>query len=284
MLQSPISEPQEIGTVEALRQSISKIDGTQERFAVGEGQGRLRVDGQTIDRHLRGGLSLNDLHEVRCSFSRDIGCALGFITTLLCQLAKDRPVVWIADPSCALDMGSLFPDGLAQFGFDAARLLHIKPMHLNHALWAAGEAAKISGLAAVVLQVKGNSQMFDLTVSRKLMLRAQTSGTPFFVIRQAGEEEASSAATRWHVAPLPSLSDENFEKGVGPIRLALTLEKNRNGQTGHWPLAWNPPTRSFEHVPQNPASAHSGVSLHPSVHRPDRPAKMGQVVAFEQAS
>ncbi len=266
-------------TINRLRKSISRIDRKQKLASDPCQQGRLGIGIAEIDNRLEGGLAPNDLHEFRCSFSRDVGSALGFLLALMARPVSQKPIVWITDPACVVDANILFPDGLAQFGFDASRLFYIRPMHLSQAFWSAGEAAISSSAAAVVFQVKGNPGMFDLPTSRKLALRAQTSGKPFFVLRQAGEEEASSAATRWHISPLQSLSSETFSTGVGHMRLALTLEKNRNGQTGQWTIAWNPQTRSFENAAQSSAPTNSELPFHPSAARPDRPQKMGQIVA-----
>lgn len=272
---------QRANIVTALRQSVARIDGTRERFAVRNAQARLWVAVDDVDALLGGGLTLGDMHEIRCSVSRDVGCAMGFLFALLNGLNSDRPVFWIDEPSSTLDAGKLFPDGLSHYGFDASRLIRVQPMHFGECLWAAGEAAKAGNLAAVILHVKGNQKALDLSVSRKLMLRAQASGTPLFILRQAGEEEASSAATRWHIKPAPSLPNENYSKGVGHMRLVLTLEKNRNGQTGQWPIAWNPETRSFEHAATRIPSANTLLPLHPSANRPDSAAEMGKIMAGE---
>ncbi len=242
---------------------------------------RLRIGIGEIDTLLGDRIALNELHEVRCSFSRDIGCACGFVVALTAQLKSAGKIVWITEPAIG-DAGRLFPDGLAHFGFDAERLVQINPLHLNDALWAAGEAARNGSLAAIVFHVKGNPKMFDLSVSRKLMLRVQNSGRPFFILRQAGQEEASSTATRWYVQPEQSLPDNNFEKGVGHMRLRLTLEKNRNGQTGQWLIAYNPQSRSFEHAASNTATTHSGLPVYAPFHRPDLSAQMGQILAPER--
>ena len=262
-----------------LRQSISKLTGSRSSFPLARPDSKLGVGIAEIDARINGGLATNDLHEFRCSLSRDIASTFGFLLALMARFDSQKPIVWITDPACMVDVNVLFPDGLAQFGLDASRLFYIRPMHLSHALWSAGEAAISSGVAAVVFQVRGNPGMFDLPTSRKLALRTHTSGKPFFVLRQTGEEEASSAATRWHVAPRQSLPNEDFRQGVGHMRLVLTLEKNRNGQSGQWVIAWNPRTRSFENAAQSPASANAELPFYSSANRPDNPQTMGKILA-----
>ena len=261
---------------------LSTLDALRERVSVLEGRGTTMGDVENtpirlpfgipeIDHLIAGGLLLAEMHEVRCSTARDIASATGFVigilSGLLRQIEHDKPVFWVSEGKSILDSGCLYPDGLAWFGIDPARIIYVHPLHLQDALWAAGEAACSGGLAATVLHVKGNHKAFDLAVSRKLMLRAQKGEAPLFLLRQAGQNEASSAVTRWHVAPLPSLPDQQFEKGVGHMRLSLTLEKNRNGQTGHWPVAWNPEKRLFQHAAKRVSNPHSHMPFHASSHR-----------------
>ncbi|MDJ0930787.1 hypothetical protein [Breoghania sp.] len=72
--------------------------------------------------------------------------------------------------------GVLFPQGLAQTGLDPAGLVLVTPNDLSGALWAADETLKCRGVAAVVLQIEGNPHRFDMTATRRLMLRAQANG------------------------------------------------------------------------------------------------------------
>ena len=116
-----MSQPTNI--VAALRHSVAKIEGTQERLSTGPGAGRLQLGLEDIDALLGGGLLLGDLHELRYSLCRDIGSAAGFLFGLLAGLNDSRRIMWINDPAAGLDIGTLFPDGLAHFGFEAARLV-----------------------------------------------------------------------------------------------------------------------------------------------------------------
>jgi len=270
---------QPVKTVEALRRSVAQIDGRQERLSIQSDNAQLTFGIKDIDSLIGCGLALDDMHELRCSQSRDLACMAGFLLGLLLRLNTQRPVICISEPSARLDTGRIFPDGASYFGFDTSRLVHITPIHLKDAFWATGEAVRSGGSAAVMFHLKGNPQSFDLSISRKLMLRAQTSGTPLFIVRQAGEEETSSASTRWHIKPETSLPDQAFTKGVGQMRLTLTLEKNRNGQLGRWPIAWNPQTRSFNHVKESPDTTHSVLPVHSSAYRPHRSSETGKFVA-----
>ena len=271
--------------MEALQDAVARIDrrhasfARQARLRAGGGAGLFGID--AIDAAFKDGFPVFSLHEVRCSLTRDIGAATGFVAGLMtdCMKPLQGRIVWICDPACRLDGGQLFPAGLSMFGLDPSRLLLVRPTDIKTALWASDEAAKCSDLAGVVFQVKGNPARFDMTATRRLMLKAQQNGLFVCILRQGGGEEANAAATRWHVRARPSAADPHLEKGIGLLRLDLALERNRNGHTGHWTIAWNQLEHGFEHVPADTVDRPAAP-----FDRPDGAPQMGQVMAFERAS
>jgi len=270
-----------------LQEAVARIDRRHASFLPGirfdgnPANGLIRFGIPAMDAVFKDGFTVDALHEVRCSLTRDIGAATGFLAGLLAGCMRERQgrIAWIRDPACHVDGGRLFPAGLSMFGLDPARLLVVHPADLKTALWAVDEAAKCKDLAGAVLHVKGNPARFDMTATRRLMLKAQHNGLFVCVLRQGGEEEASAAATRWHVRAAPSGADPDLENGIGPLRLGLVLERNRNGQTGQWTIAWNQHRREFEHVPADLVDRPAASS-----DRPDGPPQMGQVMAFQRAS
>jgi len=273
-------------TIQALKELDESFTGHAGNSAHSNRRAGIPFDIPEIDGCLGGGLIGNALHEVRCSHTRDIATASGFVIALLTRLADGRrcKILWIADPATSVDGGTLFPDGLAQYGFDPALLTIVNPVDLHTAMWAADEAAGCGGLAATIFQVKGNPARFDMTATRRLMLRARENRTFVCVLRQCGEQEASAAATRWHVAIQPSNPDGDYERGLGRAGHVVTLERNRNGRTGQWSIAWNPKTRAFENAVQNISTAHFIRGVHPFTDRPDRPDQMGQIMDIGRAS
>ncbi|MDP3524307.1 MAG: DNA repair protein [Hoeflea sp.] len=248
----------------------------------------LALGASAVDQCLDGGLACGGLHEVRAELARDIGAAAGFALGIAARAIQAdrggrRGIVWVSDPAARIDGGGLFPAGLAQYGLDPSSLTLVEPADLQGAMWAADEAAGCAGLAALIFQIKGNPARFDITATRRLMLRARGSGVLALVLRQSGGEEASAAATRWHVSTDLSGADEIFERGVGAMRLSLTLERNRTGRTGRWSLAWNPKTRTFDHAAPHPnPSAHPLDRLPEPFDRQDPPGAMGQVLDRRQ--
>ncbi|WP_290891475.1 hypothetical protein [Hoeflea sp.] len=253
----------------------------------------LALGAGAVDHCLDGGLACGGLHEVRSPLARDIGAAAGFALGLAARAIQAdcggrRGVVWVSDPAARIDGGGLFPAGLAQYGLDPSSMTLVEPGDLQGAMWAADEAAGCAGLAALVFQIKGNPARFDITATRRLMLRARQSGVLALVLRQSGEEEASAAATRWHVTTELSGADDIYPRGVGAMRLSLTLERNRTGRTGQWLLAWNPRTRIFDHAASHPDRKPANPPAHPldrlsaSSDRQDPPGAMGQVLDHRQ--
>jgi protein ImuA len=267
-------------------------------MALGDGNEAppLPLGASAVDHCLEGGLACGGLHEVRSPLARDIGAATGFTLGLTARAMQAERglrggIVWVTDPATRVDGGGLFPAGLAQYGLDPSSMTMVEPGDLQGAMWAADEASGCNGLAALIFQIKGNPARFDITATRRLMLRARTSGVLALILRQSGEEEATAAATRWRVNTEMSGADDMFERGVGAMRLSLTLERNRAGRTGQWLLAWNPKVRSFDHAAPHPAQkrvsganspAHSLDRFPVSANRQDPSGQMGQVLDRRQ--
>lgn len=241
------------------------------------------------DRRLGGGLPRAALHEMRCDETRAVAAAAGFLLSLLARLGgeADRRIAWVLDPAVPADAGLPCPDGVMQYGVDPARLVMIAPRTLCDALWAVDQAARCGDLAAAVLHVAGNPPRLDMTASRRLMLRARESGVFTAILRQGGQAEPGAAATRWRVSPLPS-PGAGPEQGSGAPCHLLTLERNRTGPLGEWPVVWNPQRKGFDHVdlppPDSlpvPAASADGPHHAPA---PGADAEPGRVVAFGRAS
>ncbi|MEP0521168.1 MAG: hypothetical protein ABJO09_16985 [Hyphomicrobiales bacterium] len=247
---------------------------------------------------LKNGLETGVLHELRCQQSRDAGALVGFAFGLLSRLKQreTKPVLWISAPFADTCNMTLFPQGLANWGFDPARLVIVRPLTVMQALWAADEAAKCTDLAAVILHIEGHPKALDMTATRRLSLRASESGTTSLILRQAGEEEATAATTRWCIAPHPShrsraemSSEVNSVLGhdIGFSAVFSDLERNRHGATSSAPLIWNHQIRGFRYVADQetrttrPPAAVPQYSVPGAFNGQDQPPALGQVVAFQ---
>ena len=300
-------------TLCALRQTIARLEGRapdrvetpvsmagkpQARFG-GEPAPRLLPLGHAaLDDALQGGLPLDALVELRGHALRDAGAVSGFAMALCACLAADarRLCLWIGEPVVAMETGLPHVEGLADHGLPPGHLLYAAPKKIDEALWLAEAALASRAFAAVLVEVRGNPARFGLTESRRLSLKARAVGRPVFVLRQAGEEEASSAALRLHIRPAPAglrfLSDGKPLPGsLGHPRFQLTVEKSRLPVLTDFLLEWNPHARQFRPADAvRPAALPPRTAAHPvaafsaSADRPDRTRPLGHVVAFNRAS
>jgi protein ImuA len=301
----------------ALRETIARLEGrpipalaaaARETLAekarpgsAGVAQPLLATGVDDLDAAMQGGVPLDGLTEVRSLGLRDAGAASGFALALAARLhaqaagtAAVSPVLWIGDTVATMEAGLPYAIGIGDFGLEPTAFLQASPRKLEDALWLAEAALGSAAFAVVILEVRGNPARFGLTESRRLALRAKATERPLFLLRQGGEEEASSALFRFSVEPAPAqarpLPDGSVLGGsIGHPAFRLTLEKSRNPAPLSITLEWNAHDRRFALVPdaQHPAlpgehAAHSGADLSASAHRPDRPQALGPVLAFDR--
>ncbi|WP_246737809.1 MULTISPECIES: ImuA family protein [Rhizobium] len=303
----------------ALRETIAKLEGKPApALAAAQGEAlaekdlsaksdsglRLPLGIPVLDEAIDGGLPLDGITEVRSDLLREAGAGSGFVLALAAMLQRQAgeshsaplPILWIADMVSTMEAGIPYAVGLRDFGLKPERFFYASPRKLEDALWLA-EAAVESGIfPATILEVRGNPKPFGLTESRRLSLRAKASKRPLFLLRQAGEEEASSACFRFLVAPAPAqaraLPDGTMLGGsIGNPVFHLTLEKSRNPAPLSFLLEWNPHDRRFFAVSQSvdprlpdERAAHSGTPLSASSNRPNIKKEMGALLAFARTS
>ncbi|SCB61387.1 protein ImuA [Rhizobium aethiopicum] len=305
----------------ALRETIAKLEGKpapalaaveREALALGKtGQQDTKRDRRgclpfgvtSLDEAMGGGLPLDAITEIRSALFRDAGAACGFALAAAALLqrveeeAGDRsPMLWIGDAVSTIEAGLPYAVGLQDFGLQPGRFVHASPRKLDEALWLAETAVESGAFSVVILEIRGNPAHFGLTESRRLGLRAKAAGRPLFLLRQAGEEEASSAVFRLLAEPAPSgmraLPDGSRLAGsIGNPVFRLSLEKSRNPASLSLLLEWNPHERQFFPVGEprhaltpDERSAYPGAQLSASFDGQDRPQKMGPFLAFERAS
>lgn len=293
----------------ALREQIARLEGRSlpamaaakmEEFAArSSGEEKLSFDIQALDDALSGGLPLDCITEIRSGSFSDAGAATGFSLSLVglmkARKAAAGPMLWIADGFSTSEMGIPYAGGIRQFGIDSRTIFHASPRRLEDALWLAEGALESKAFIATIFEIHGNPKAFGLAESRRLSLRAKAAGRPLFLLRHAGEEEASSASFRLFVEPAPALErrlpDGSMLGGsIGHPVFNITLEKSRNPTPLSFRLEWNLHDRQFR-LARDPGKssfhkwpAHSGASLSVSADRQDCPKALGDVVAFERAS
>ncbi|MER9329508.1 hypothetical protein [Mesorhizobium sp. M0488] len=265
-------------TVFALRRQIAKIEGTlPERLQVPAGANPdadansdvtivrrgvaaalpdafLPSGVERLDAALSGGLPKAALSEIHGTQTRDAGAVAGFalsLTSLILRQAQGLPVLWIGTTEIFREAGFPYAKGLhASFGIQPEQLLFSEAPRLVDALWIAEEAARMTALAAVILEIRGNPQRLDLTATRRLHARAQAAGRPVFLLRQASEPEPTAAPVRLIVASAPAVPRDTvagpLAGSIGRPAFTITIGKSRTALPGQFTLEWNPDERAFD--------------------------------------
>ncbi|WP_258590722.1 ImuA family protein [Mesorhizobium sp. AR07] len=271
-------------TVFALRRQIAKIEGTlPERLQASAGatsdadvntgltpntnvtivrrgvaatlpDAFLPTGVERLDAALSGGLPKAALSEIHGIETRDAGAVAGFalsLTSLILKQTQGLPVLWIGTTEIFREAGFPYARGLhASFGIEPEHLLFSEAPRLVDALWVAEEAAKMTALAAVILEIRGNPQRLDLTATRRLHARAQGAGRPVFLLRQAAEPEPTAAPVRLIVASAPAVPRETIAGplagSIGRPAFTITIGKSRTALPGQFTLEWNPDERVFD--------------------------------------
>lgn len=235
--------------------------------------------------------------EIRSQRMQDAGSASGFVLALARLLkgrnGAPRRSLLIADAFGGREAGMVYAPGLVDFGLEPGELVHAMPRRIEDALWLADAALTSRAFSAVLLEVHGNPKKFGLTESRRLSLRSRDTGGALFLLRQAGEEEASSAPLRLLVEPAPAvarkLSDGSLLGGsIGHPVFRVLVEKSRSPGLSQFILEWNIHERRLYPLSAgsvaSPGPAYPGDLLSETGNRSDRTPSMGIVVALDRAS
>ena len=309
-------------TVFALRRQIAKIEGTlPERLAAPAGERpRARADGaiggtpepdltpditiirrglavaspdaflstgvERLDAALSGGLPKAALTEIHGLETRNAGAVAGFVLSLVSLILRGQrlPVLWIGTSEIFREAGFPYARGLqGMFGIAPEQLLFSEAAKLTDALWVAEEAAKMTALAAIILEIRGSPQRLDLTATRRLHARAQSAGRPVFLLRQAGEAEPTAAPVRLIVSAAAAASRRTIAGplagSIGRSAFTVSIGKSRSALPGQFTLEWNPDEHSFEEIrEERPENSVAVVSASRS--RADPAPAPGTVVAF----
>ncbi len=233
--------------------------------------------------------------ELRGERLQQAGATTGFALALAIigadQATTGRPkrMLFIADPDVVRDSGLIYAPGLVDFGLHPAELVHALPRRIEDALWLAEAALASRAFSSVVLEIRGNPKKFGLTESRRLSLRVRGCGGRLYVLRQAGEEEASSASLRLSVKTAPAaariLADGTLLGGsIGLPAFSILAEKSRFPGRTEFILEWNPYDRRLcplAHAGSTSAESPDSLPLLSTARdRSHRPPALGSVVAF----
>ncbi len=298
-------------TIVALRHQIAKIEGRlaerldapddvhDDAFGVSTGvlvragaEARVEmpflatgVDG--FDTALGGGLPKAALTEIHAIESRTSGLSAGFMMALATLAAKVRgndPLLWIGTSEIFREAGFPYATGMAgQFGLPLARMLFAEAPKLADALWIAEEAARLSMVACVILEQRGNPERLDLTATRRLHRRAIASGRPVLLLRQGAAADPTAAPVRLVVSPAPAAPRLTLAGPlagtIGDPAFLVAIGKSRAAPAGPFVLEWNSHDLAFRE--RKPAHSRRLVSV--PRHGADMATETRAVLAFPPA-
>jgi len=285
----------------ALRREIARIEGTlPETLAPAAAGGAtvlrrkgvalsadafLATGAERLDRALGGGLPLAALTEIHGAETRNAGTVAGFALALAALLMKKErkglPLLWVGTSEVFHEAGLPYAAGLAGvFGIDPKFLLLSSTPKLADALWVAEEAARLSALAAVLVELRGNPDRLDLTATRRLHRRAQLAGRPVLLIRESAFAEPTAAPVRLVVSPAPAAPRATLAGplagSIGAPAFSVAIGKSRISPAAEFVLEWNSHELAFQE--RRPQDSRRLVSL--SRARADLAPASGSVVAF----
>lgn len=196
-----------------------------------------------IDAALGGGLLFGALHELSPRAPMHFGAAAGFALALASLRQGSRQTLWIQQEFAVAEAGGLYGPGLDLIGFPSERILNLRVLRAQDALWAMEETLKCRAAVTVVAELRDDGPWTDLRTTRRLALAARENGGIGFLLRHRPSAAPSPAATRWEIAAVSGVRDRFG--GLGPATFALSLVKNRRGPCARWIIAWNHHERVF---------------------------------------
>lgn len=165
------------------------------------------------------------MHEFLSDTAEDAAATYGFIAAILAPLMQlGGACVWIRKTN------KIFPPALTAFGIRPDQVIFIDQSNDRPTLWAAEEALKCPGLAAVILEI----QDISLIASRRLQLAVEQSRVTGFIIRYKPRSlHTIASVAQWRIQAYASVS-RNGMPGLGFPRWQVELLRVRNGKPGKW--------------------------------------------------
>lgn len=198
-----------------------------------------------VDTVLGGGLARGRLHELFAD-EEDASSGAGMAALLSLRAGEGRPFLWLRTEAMQRRAGQIHASGMAQLGIDPNTMLMVLAPDEAALLHAAAEAARCTGLGALLIEGWGKLRGLDLTASRRLMLAAEASGVTIFLLRIAADPAPGAADTRWQVSAAPSMALEANAPGSSLFQIEL-LRRRAGPPAGPWLMEWDRDQLCFRH-------------------------------------
>jgi len=176
------------------------------------------------------------LHEVHAA-AADWAAATAFALALR-GLPQDGALFLIRMAGRQRQSPNLYGEGLIGLGVTTGEVVLVHAASETELLRAGLDAVRCPGIAAVVLETRGNLPGYDLTASRRLALAAERSRVAAVMLRGDARPRPSAAHTRWDVRSAPSAPLPGQAPGWPAIEASLL--RRRGGPGGQrWRLEWD---------------------------------------------
>ncbi|MFZ5704734.1 MAG: ImuA family protein [Pseudomonadota bacterium] len=225
-----------------LRARIAAIEGPKPVESV-----LFPLGSAALDAQLGGGLPKGRLHELFAA-EPDDRAALAGAGLMLAMRVGAGPLLWLRQDGAVRAGGCLYGPGLAELGFDPARLIEIVAPDEAALLRAAGDAVRCAPLSVLLIEPWKAARGLDLTATRRLAVAAEKSGVTVLLLRAEGEPVPSAAYSRWRVR---SSASAPLEAGApGHPAIEIELLRHRGGLEGmRMLLEWNRDEHHFREAP-----------------------------------
>ncbi|MBI1216908.1 MAG: hypothetical protein GC186_00025 [Rhodobacteraceae bacterium] len=154
--------------------------------------------------------------------------AAGFV---MAQLGHGRDaVLWIQDRLAQRETGRPCLAGLGL----RRPVMMVQLSRPVDVMIAIEEGLRCKALAAVIAEIRGDPAAVNFTTMKRLALRAEATGVPCWLIRQAATVGLSAARDRWRITTLPSTTNPDDARAPGDPRWRVELFRSRDGRPGEW--------------------------------------------------
>ncbi len=172
------------------------------------------------------------LEEVAADQPADAAAALGFALGRLMTAPAGRPLALVTTQLWLRERGWPFARGLMRWGAAPERLLWVRVVKEDQALWALEEALKSGAVAGGLATV----EQPPFVATRRLDFAARAGGAVGVLVRAGAAGDLSAARRRWRIAGRPSATAEFDADAPGASRLRAELVRRRDGPPGGWDL------------------------------------------------
>ncbi len=148
---------------------------------------------------------------------------------------KTRPILCVQDHVSAQEAGRLYVPGLRHL----RSLVQVDVTRPADALFAMEEGLRCGELSAVIGEIWGDPQALNFTATKRLMMRAEASGVPCWLIRRNAQASLSAARDRWRVSSLPSERHPYDARAPGAARWQAELFRSRHLKPGTWTVSYD---------------------------------------------